>query len=746
MSKNKSKKRKAKSGGSWEKDPVGHSVIDSRKPGQEWQNNISAPSPLYDWLLGWLCFAGLLVLAFLLSFHTLVDTDIFWHLKTGELIFQTRRVPLEDIYSFTAAGREWIDSQWLFQLAVYSLHRISGYSGIIVFSSLLACLTLLLILAPAFKPEKYFLAVLFGLGTLLAASIRLKARPEILSFFYAALEIYLLGRFRQGKKWAWYPLPFLLLLWVNSEGLWPVYFAILGAFWGEELLMALLPGLQKYVRRISPLPPGQSAGQLLLCLACSIPLAFLNPHHVRGVVFPWVLFREVSSKGNYIHQLIWDNQNPFTFLPALDRDVFIALIAGSALLFALFLYRRILSPAALVLYAVFLYMALGALRNVALFSIITGAAVCLILGENRDRELLPVWLIKRGFLKLRPLGACIVLGLLIYLGYDAVSSNFFFRNIMHAKFGTGALATEYPIRGGDFLKAIMSKDGELKPLRIASDMESAGYLIWKGYPAWKIYFDPRLEVYGDKFLLEYLNVFSDPSRFAEADARYDFDAAVISSLQDRSELTVHLARNPAWALVYMDVFSVIFLKNKPALAAVIARHRVDPSLGFSSPVPKELSGKWLGRERYCRGYLLLKLGFPALAVPELEEAVRNWPDNYEANFNLGRALNLLQRYAEAVPFLEKAVEMQPEPIPGRIQLGRACAGAGQQERAVSIFIGVLKQHPHEMVACMDLARTYESMHRSRDAREQWRLCQEIYQTNPEFFRRYENEISRALQK
>ena len=92
-------------------------------------------NPPNDAWLGWLCLAAIIALVFFLNFHTLTDSDIFWHLKTGEIIFATHHVPDKDVYSFTMAGKEWIDAQWLFQLIVFLLYRLSGYAGMIVFAA-----------------------------------------------------------------------------------------------------------------------------------------------------------------------------------------------------------------------------------------------------------------------------------------------------------------------------------------------------------------------------------------------------------------------------------------------------------------------------------------------------------------------------------------------------------------------------------------------------------------------------------
>ncbi len=709
------------------------------------EQKVIAPPPKDNWL-GWICLAGVIALSFLMSFHTLVDTDIFWHLKTGQIIFETLRVPHQDSYSFTMAGKEWIDSQWLFQLLCYLLYRMDGYRGMIVFAAVLGGLTWVLILAPALRPKKYFSIILFGFISLLCASLRLKLRPEILTFFYIALEIFLLFEFRRGKRWPLYPLPFLLLFWVNSEGLWPIYYVIQGAFLLDEILMLPGWGAGKYLKRLSPLPPRQSALRLLAAMAGSIPFTFINPYGYRGVLFPLTLLREVSSESSFIHQTISDVQSPFLRLPMLDRSIYIALIAMSAVFFLLLFYRRLFYPAALLLWAGFLFLSISALRNVALFAVTAGALSAGMIAENLDREILPLPALKNKLLRFRPAAAAVLLAAVIFFMVDVATSRFFMRNGTHARFGVGALETEYPIGGGQFLKAIMERSGKVTPLKIFADAESSAYYIWMGYPEWKLYFDPRLELYGEKFLETFVTATENPQEFMREDRKWDFDAVALTSFQNRTDLILSLYHDPQWALVYLDGFNVIFIKDQPRLASVITEHRIDFQKGFSGPMPADLTGKWLARDRQCLGYILMILGQPELALPEFEQGVKLIPEDPEMNYYLGWTLNMLQRFAEAKPYLEKSVKGDPKAIWPQIQLGRAYAMTGDTDRGLGIFRSLLERNPYELTACMDIAKVYELILKSPNASEQWQKCWEIYQSNPRAFQPQAEEISQALKR
>ena len=68
-------------------------------------------------------------LTFLLGAFPLKDADIYWHLRTGDLIRQTGKVPQTDIFTFTREGTPWIDLHWIFQIGVSWLFERGGVRG-----------------------------------------------------------------------------------------------------------------------------------------------------------------------------------------------------------------------------------------------------------------------------------------------------------------------------------------------------------------------------------------------------------------------------------------------------------------------------------------------------------------------------------------------------------------------------------------------------------------------------------------
>ena len=69
------------------------------------------------------------------------DPDLWWHLKTGEIIWNTHSIPQTDLFSFTTNQHAWTAHEWLSQVTIYGAWRLWDYQGLMlwlcVFGSLL---------------------------------------------------------------------------------------------------------------------------------------------------------------------------------------------------------------------------------------------------------------------------------------------------------------------------------------------------------------------------------------------------------------------------------------------------------------------------------------------------------------------------------------------------------------------------------------------------------------------------------
>jgi hypothetical protein len=223
----------------------------------------------------------LLVLAVLTVRSRFDDPDLWWNLKTGEVIWTTHTIPVTDLFSYTTNHHAWIPHEWLAQAAIYGAYRWGGFSGLML---LLCFLTAVLLIAGYGLCSLYAKNSKVGfLGALiiwLFATIGLAIRAQMFGYIFLILELLLiqLGRTR-SPRW-FFCLPVLFAVWVNCHASFVLGIIVAAVFWGSSLLnfregSLLSPHWSLRRRRI-----------LGFALILSVMALFLNPVGVKQILYP----------------------------------------------------------------------------------------------------------------------------------------------------------------------------------------------------------------------------------------------------------------------------------------------------------------------------------------------------------------------------------------------------------------------------------------------------------------------------
>src|ERR1700676_547839 len=69
---------------------------------------------------------------FAMAARNVTDPDLWWHLRTGQLILQNHALFHTDPYSFTRFGQPWINHEWLSEVLLFGLYRVAGFGGLTV--------------------------------------------------------------------------------------------------------------------------------------------------------------------------------------------------------------------------------------------------------------------------------------------------------------------------------------------------------------------------------------------------------------------------------------------------------------------------------------------------------------------------------------------------------------------------------------------------------------------------------------
>jgi len=172
-------------------------------------------------------FAGI----FVLNFFEETDPDLWWHLATGRYIVETGGIPRADIFSYTAAGQPWVAHEWLSEIVMFLLYRTGGYlAAVLVFAALIT-----LAYWMVFRTLRLLnlgvvgsTVITFWMAIMAVASWNV--RPQIFSYLFFAVYLYLLLRSRRTPSRAIWLMPVIMVVWVNLHAGYIMGLLLLGLF------------------------------------------------------------------------------------------------------------------------------------------------------------------------------------------------------------------------------------------------------------------------------------------------------------------------------------------------------------------------------------------------------------------------------------------------------------------------------------------------------------------------------------
>jgi len=468
------------------------------------------------------------------------DGDTGWHVKTGEWILANRRIPNQDIFSYTKAGQPWFAWEWLWDLSFGWLHQHAGMAAVILTSILVLCCTSALLFRLVRREcGNALLAISIMFLVTGASAIHWLALPHLFTLLFAVIFYSLLERVNEGHIRLLWWLPALMLVWTNLHGGFFVGLILVGAYAGGELLRALFEARIEAARRAIP---------YLLAGAGCLLATFVNPYsyHLHAHIFEYLTDR--YQYRNIVEFQSFNFHHPVTvfFEPML-------LLGLAAVIWSL--ARRDYVHALLV--AGWAHLALVAVRNTPIFMMVASVPVAAMLQkmiEDLPASNLANWLrlaasrvarfaaefgatdsIPR--LHLASAGAACFLVALFYAPNAPA--------MCRAQYD----AARYPAKAVEFLQ----KDGSADT--IFTDDTWGGYLIYRLYPANKVFIDGRSDFYGSTFNEKYLDVMKVRYGWEKNLDQYHVNAIL---LPVETPLTATLKESPRWRAVYDDGVAILF--------------------------------------------------------------------------------------------------------------------------------------------------------------------------------------------
>lgn len=483
------------------------------------------------------------------------DYDIWWHLTTGNVIALWHQIPRVDIFSYTAAGRPWVNHEWLFQLLAWLAYDAYGLASLTVFEFV----SVAIIAALSFRTLRTLglprSAALWATAiTLIAIADRIMPRPFIVGLMLTQIFIYQLLRFQSGSKpWLW-DLPVLAVLWINIHGGGILAPQIVLAYAAGETIQFFISGKSgdAFPRPISRRRIRHIWMAGLLCVAaCTV-----SPYGIDVYLFPMQHLRMDAIMANTQE-----------WIPSLDPRL-------DGVVSQIF-FRAILVMT-LISYVV------G--RKTARFShlMITVVSSLLILKGKRftpDFIVMNIPLMFFNFhsaarrIPLTPALANVrewmhiatILMLSVVAMRIGIPATIHGGRVAEIGFGTTDAFAQSEM-------VVFLEQNNVRG-RMLNDMALGGYLIFSRWPNERVFIDGRTPVYGNDFFREFVDAFRNWRNFEKLDDKYEFDYLVFKADQiwELRHFHKYLWENPTWKLVYAGNDGFIYVRDEPKFRDLIGK-------------------------------------------------------------------------------------------------------------------------------------------------------------------------------
>lgn len=489
------------------------------------------------------------------SFVT-ADPDLWGHIKFGEDCWKAGEIIRYDPYSFTVYGGPWINHEWLTELIFYGTYHVLGDAGLLFGKlgiGLLIAAVLYLICGMREKNPLVCAAVMAG--AILIISPGFMIRPQLFSFLFFVLFMYVLHLyFNQGKNLL-FLLPLMMVLWVNLHGGFLMGWALLIAVTGWETIRRF--GVRCQRSELPQTPNPEPLTPLWIWLIITSITTLINPYGYKLLVFLYRTVPMPRSISEWEPIILWDlSYLHFKFMAIL-------FLIATGLNFK----KRIGWETIFI--GMTLFASIRHQRHTPFFGMM--AAPYLV-----HRLSILISAIQEKFPKViltkvsRHILAFFLILLASYQMYEGIQ-----RYVIS---GCRIIVDpdEYPVAAVRFMKANNIKGNVLLPFTWGE------YAIWKLYPDCKVSIDGRFEtVYPEAVIQDHFFPDTDHKRWESVISKYPADV-----IWAKQSVFFHnfIQKTKTWVYVYSDSTAIIFLRNHEKNKEVLERFRTGQMERSKKPI------------------------------------------------------------------------------------------------------------------------------------------------------------------
>jgi hypothetical protein len=461
--------------------------------------------------IGLVQFGVLVACLFAAPFAKRVDLDYWWHLRTGELILEDG-IPTKDPFSWTVAGEPWVMHEWLSQAIIAVIQQAFGYAAVAAFFGAVGCAALAVSYALARRLGAHPRALaMLGLLCIATLGLSLVARPQIFSWLFYTVFLYLLATDDdEHSQRVWLVVP-LTLLWANLHLGFTYGLALIGVWCLAETVRAM---------RGQPVNIVRAPAILAACLLVSL----VNPAGIELLLYP---FRYFEDREQIARIAEW--QSPLRLDPTLLPYHVSVFIAAYVLVF-----RRRLPLFVALAGVLTLVISLTAVRNIAYLALVLLPVAGVAWQERRPPVTrMPLTLAAA---TITAVGICAMGVALHYNG----------------RFSAGAPSADgYPEGGADYIEQ------QLPGRRVLNDYNWGGYLIYAA-PNTPVYIDGRSDLYRAGLMQEYFDTFMRVPGWQDTLDRRDVEVILIPTSWAFSDV---LRRTGHWDEVFIGERESVFVRR-----------------------------------------------------------------------------------------------------------------------------------------------------------------------------------------
>ncbi|MHB1012096.1 MAG: hypothetical protein ACYC37_04225 [Desulfobacteria bacterium] len=517
-------------------------------------------------------------------------SDFGTHMALGRYIVNQHEIPSIEHWNYPSLGMEnGSGGEWGFQAILYLVYSAAGEYGVSFFVWAVVFGTFLFLYrAIVLRGAHPLLAVLAIFAFSGFLRIRIQPRPEIFTYLFTAMTIFLLSEYYYGnRKKLIYLFPPMILVWANSHPTYLMAFGLYGAFFADALVRAAWRKEFQWARlRAWVIPP-------LVTGVAGIVLCGLNPHGYSWLLAPLhMISRGAGGNTNNILMSISE------LTPVKGTGFFLyykAAVVFAAISLCLGLAGRRVYLLDLFLFAIAFKGAWDSARAVSMMGLFLSPGVSLHLtgflseaagwfstkvtrkpeapGEKRRQKG------KKGpqpaAVSVRPdprpgfgAGHAILVGVVVLalVAFGGTTLAFSFSQL---EYGVGITEHKFSFKATEFLRRYPV------PGKMFNFFDIGGFLDWQLYPGALTFIDGR--TYNQQVFMEHQSVTGGTPGWERILDKYGVTYIVLKTMDSSGmilPIVPLLANDSNWSLVFSDGLFVIFVRNTPDLRGYIKAHAI----------------------------------------------------------------------------------------------------------------------------------------------------------------------------